>query len=76
MDKIIGVGWNTRNDEISNIAKTLKKCLINKISCSCYLEYHPDNGSAKKVWNEVMKAYLTGWGVLMNCIISSNVKNQ
>ena len=76
MDNIIGVGWYKRNDTTSDIAKTLKKCLIKKISVLCYVERYPDNGTVRKAYGEFMKAYMTGWGILMDFIISTNIKNK
>ena len=73
MDNIIGRGWNQRKGEISNIAKRIMKCLINKIEMSFYVEFHPDNGTVRKEYEQAMKAYITGWGVLMDKIISKNV---
>ena len=48
MDEIIGGGWNERNDEISNIAKRLMKCLINKIYMSFHVECFPDYGTVRE----------------------------
>ena len=76
MNKIIGVGWESRSDSIAETPKKLRICLKNKVCMHFYAGWFPENGTARSGYEEAMKAYMTGWGVVMHELIKINIDTQ
>lgn len=71
--KILGADWKTRylDTNIKKMAMDVRKCCKNKILMKFMVVWFPSKTEYKQQHKEAASAYLMGWGVFMNEVISN-----
>lgn len=74
--KILGTDWKTRHldTNIRQIAMDVRKCYQNKILMKFMVVWYPSKVEYKQQYKEAASAYLMGWGVFMNEVMTNKIK--
>ena len=76
MSHLLGNDWKERDETICKTAQKVRICLRNKVFAKFLTAWIPENGDYVQEHQISLKAYCTGWRLVMNELISDRIKNQ